>query len=118
LVRTVEVSMSTLFELELVQVDGTALLFASGELDLLNAPVLRETLQGLHGTVTLDLSEVTFLDSSCIGVLIGQRNRLLRVEGDLVLRRPGAFVRRTLEVVGLGDWIEEGAAAAEPGRGR
>ncbi len=97
--------MPELFGLELAQVDGTAEVVASGEIDLATAPILRETLQGLHGVVTVDLSRVTFLDSSAIGVLIGQRNRLVGNDGDLVLRGPAGVVRRTLEVVGLSEWI-------------
>jgi anti-anti-sigma factor len=98
--------MPELFGLELAQVDGTALLIASGEIDPATAPILRETLAGLHGNVTIDLSHVTYLDSSGIGVLAGQRNRLLAADGDLVLRSPTEFVRNVLEIVGFGDSIE------------
>jgi anti-anti-sigma factor len=52
-------------------------------------------------------TKVTFLDSTGIGVLVGQRSRLIKGDGDLVLRGPENIVRRTLEVVGLAAWIED-----------
>ena len=54
----------------------------------------------------LDLSGVTFLDSTGIGVLVRARNRLLAAGGELILRSPSGIVRDVLEIVGLGDWIE------------
>ncbi len=86
--------------------DGSSVLIASGELDLVAAPIVRESIATLEGRVILDLSEVTFLDSTTIGVLVGQRNRLVKDGGDLVVRGPANLVRRTLEIVGLSDWIE------------
>jgi anti-anti-sigma factor len=100
--------MDASFNIQAAQVDGTALVVAKGEIDLATAPILRETIEQLHGRVIVDLTEVTFLDSSCIGVLVGQKKRLARTDGDVVLRGVGnGLVRRTLEIVGLRDWIED-----------
>jgi len=99
--------MPELFGLELAQVDGTALLVASGDIDLATSPILREALQGLHGRVTVDLSRVRFLDSSGLGVFAGQRKRLVAADGELILRNPDGIVRRAIEAVGLADWIED-----------
>ena len=98
--------MPELFSVEVAGVDGTAIVVASGELDLGTAPLLRESLGRLHGCVVVDLAGVTFLDASAIGVLISQRNRLRNHGGELVLRGPHGVVRRAIEVVGLADWIE------------
>jgi anti-sigma B factor antagonist len=95
-----------LFGLELAQVDGTKVLVASGEIDVGTASMLRESLAGLDGRVVVDLSRVTLLDSRSIGVLAGQRNRLTKDGGELVLRGPEGMVRTALETLGLSDWIE------------
>lgn len=78
---------------------------ATGELDLDARTSLREVLAPLAGSVVVDLSQVTFLDSSVIGALVGARNRLVASGGELRLRAPREFVRRTLTTVGLADWI-------------
>lgn len=78
---------------------------ANGQLDLAENDALREVLAPLSGVVTVDLSEVTFIDSSAIGVLVGAHNRLTESGGSLRLRSPQDLPRRVLEIVGLTDWI-------------
>jgi anti-anti-sigma factor len=84
---------------------GVAVVVAHGELDMCARDAIRLALEGVHGDVVFDLRFVTFLDSSAIGVLVQTRNRLLGDGGDLHVRAPCDFIRRTLQVVGLGDWI-------------
>ena len=84
-----------------------AVLTAIGELDLATTEAMRDALNRLAGNVLVDLSRVTFLDSSTIGVLVGSRNRLVSNGGDLRLRRPQEAVRQSLELVGLGGWIDD-----------
>jgi len=84
-----------------------AVVHVEGEIDLVTAPQLRTFLKALDGTVAIDLRDVAFLDSTGIGVLVGARNRLSAVGGGLVLFNPNSVVARTLEVVGLRDWIEQ-----------
>jgi anti-anti-sigma factor len=57
--------------------------------------------------VVVDLEDVTFLDSSCIGVLAGAAQRLREDHGDLRIRRPADVPRRALEITGLEDWIDD-----------
>lgn len=82
---------------------GTVVLVISGDLDLGSAPALKwalsdEVRAGARRLV-LDLSEVGFMDSTAIGVLVGIRRSL--PDGGLALTslRPG--VRKTLEITGL-----------------
>jgi anti-anti-sigma factor len=79
---------------------------ASGQLDLSVNDALRAVLSGLDGIVTVDLRDVTFIDSSTIGVLVGAQTRLTDAGGSLRLRNPQELPRRVLEIVGLADWIE------------
>ena len=81
-------------------------LYVKGEVDLATASQLRDCLRDLEGDVTVDLVDVSFIDSAAIGMLVGQRNRLARGDGNLTLRNPNDVVTRTLETVGLRDWIE------------
>jgi anti-sigma B factor antagonist len=80
---------------------------ATGEIDLAVREELREVLAPLAGVVTIDLSDVTFVDSSAIGVLVSAHKRLAEQGGSLRLRNPRDMPRRALEIVGLADWIDD-----------
>jgi anti-sigma B factor antagonist len=80
---------------------------AHGELDLAVRDELREVLASLRGRVTVDLTEVTFVDSSTIGVFVGAHKRLVDDGGALRLRGPQDMPRRALEIVGLAEWIDD-----------
>jgi anti-anti-sigma factor len=69
-----------------------------GELDLGSAEVLGTAIVP-NGEVclTLDLSELTFIDSSGLHAL----ERLARTERTIMLRGPAANVRRVFEIVGF-----------------
>jgi anti-sigma B factor antagonist len=75
-----------------------------GELDLYNAPQMREALvdaceNGVQRMI-IDLSEVEFIDSTALGVLIEARSRLTNRRAFL-LAAPGLETRRALEISGL-----------------
>ena len=80
---------------------------ATGQLDLAAKDDLRGALSPLTGVVTVDLADVTFVDSSAIGVFVGAHKRLTADGGALQLRNPQDMPRRALEIVGLGDWIAD-----------
>jgi anti-anti-sigma factor len=99
--------MSTLPQFS-VSVDGaTTVVVARGELDLACRDSLRDALSDLSGAVVVDLEDVTFLDSSCIGVLAGAAQRLRDDHGNLRIRRPADVPRRALEITGLEGWIDD-----------
>jgi anti-sigma B factor antagonist len=81
-------------------------LHVKGEVDMATAPELRQWLDELDGTVVADLSEVGFLDSTGITAFIIAHKRLRADGGVLTLRNPSSAVAKTLEIVGLHDWIE------------
>ena len=91
-----------------ISVDGaTTVVVARGELDLACRDALRDVLSDVSGAVVVDLENVTFLDSSCIGVLAGAAQRLHDHHGDLRIRRPADVPRRALEITGLEGWIDD-----------
>jgi anti-anti-sigma factor len=68
-----------------------------GELDLSNAPALHASLGSLSGPAVVDLSEVTYVDSTALYELALLRRRVESV----VLIVPSAQIRRTLDIVGF-----------------
>jgi len=89
---------------------------AGGEIDLATSPLLREALlnpEARAATVVLDLREVTFIDSSGLGVIVGQQKRAQEHDERFAVAVGGAAaVQRILELSGLAkvlDIIEEPA---------
>jgi anti-sigma B factor antagonist len=85
--------------------DGVRLLCAGGELDVLATPALlsdvRRLVEGARGVV-LDLTDVTFFDSSGVRLVDRMSRECGRTATPLrVVAPPGTPTRRVLEVVGL-----------------
>lgn len=81
-------------------------LHASGAWDLADAERLSHALRE-HAKrarlLRLDVSDVTFLDCSCLQVLVDAHHRMLALEGTLVLTGVPARLTRLIEVAGLTD---------------
>jgi anti-sigma B factor antagonist len=78
---------------------GCVVVSAGGEIDLHTAAGLQQALHQAmqHSScVIIDLSRVSFLDSSGLGVLIGARSRAQQLGGSVFLVRPPATVRKLL----------------------
>ena len=76
----------------------------AGELDLYNAHAVRDVLLEACADgperVIVDLSEVEFIDSTALGVLIEARSKLPNKQAFL-LASPGLETRRALQISGL-----------------
>jgi anti-anti-sigma factor len=86
--------------------DGALLLVAEGDLDIGTAPQLASHLRrAVAGEldVIVDVSDVGFMDSTGVAVLLNGLRRLTRCRRQLVLVAPSGPVRRLLEVTGLHD---------------
>jgi anti-sigma B factor antagonist len=96
---------------------GHAVVALQGELDLFTAPRFEEVLlKGIkHGArlVVVDLSEVTFVDSTGLGALIGAGKRLRGAEGSLDIVCPRGSIRRLLELTSLDSIIDIYASREE-----
>ena len=90
---------------EVVSRNGDVVVRLAGELDLYNAPSLREALfdaaAGAPHRLVVDLSEVAFMDSTALGVLIGAVKRLRTRDGVLVIVNVDANIQKTFEITGL-----------------
>jgi anti-sigma B factor antagonist len=84
--------------------DGAVVVSLAGELDLYNAEEVRSALfdacAGEPEILVVDLEEVTFIDSTALGVLIEARSRMADRSG-FRLASPGLETRRALEISGL-----------------
>jgi anti-sigma B factor antagonist len=104
------------FDVEVTEGDATTIVRATGEVDLATSPQLREALDRTiaSGTpiVRLDMTGVTFLDSSGISVLVDAQQRLQEVSGQLVLHGVGDHIKRVLEISGLGSFFEQSDQSA------
>ncbi|GAA3197145.1 STAS domain-containing protein [Dactylosporangium siamense] len=84
---------------------GHSVVRADGELDVSTAPQLRQTitsaLDDAGDKVIVDLSAVTFMDSTTLGVLIGAHNRVRESGGFLGLVCPDDKIRRVFRITGL-----------------
>jgi anti-sigma B factor antagonist len=98
--------MTTEFAVESSTLDGSrGLISLSGEVDIYTAPRLKERLMDLLDGgatgVVVDLSDVTFIDSTALGVLIGGVRRLHEVDGRMALVVATRPVERVLTITGL-----------------
>ena len=89
---------------EVVEQNGAVVVRLAGELDLYNSEVVRDALTEAAGRsperIVVDLGEVSFLDSTALGVLIEARGKL-HDRRSFLLAAPGLEARRALEVSGL-----------------
>jgi anti-sigma B factor antagonist len=73
----------------------------AGEVDLECAHQLRAVLQGLEGDASLDCSELSFMDSTGMSVLLGAHRRFEAEGHHLRLVGVSHTVQRTLRIGGL-----------------
>ncbi len=80
----------------------TAIILVVGEIDIVTRAVLTESARAAVAagatSIVLDLSEVTFMDSSGISALIDSRTT-----APVMLRKPSEVVERLLAITGLTD---------------
>jgi anti-sigma B factor antagonist len=101
--------MATLPETEVTlsaaQIGPTALLTATGELDLYAADPLRDALTPLierqPTALIVDLTGVGFIDSTALGVLVGAAKLLRSGGGAFVVVSSDPRIVRLLEITGL-----------------
>jgi anti-sigma B factor antagonist len=77
----------------------------SGEIDLFSAPQLKERIAQLidegHVQLVINLEDVSFMDSTGLGVLLGTQKRLRERDGSLTIVCPPGPVHRVLTLTGL-----------------
>ena len=98
-----EIVMLGACELRIQQLDGCIVVRPAGEIDLSNSDALRGHLDNLvdRGQVVVDLSGVSFLDSTALGALIIVRKRAAGRGTSLHLAGAYGTALKVLQITGL-----------------
>jgi len=103
-------------------VDGRVTVSVTGDVDLVSSPQLREVLDEALASspqVHLELSGLTFIDSSGLSALVEGHRKARDAGGVLVLRNPPSILVRLLDITSLNTLLvveaPEAAAAGDPG---
>jgi anti-anti-sigma factor len=88
-------------QLEIVPGDAPGTYALRGEIDLHTAPQIAEISVRRDGTIMLDFTDVTFIDSIGVWAIVN----LVRGPdgGTLVIKNPSGNVKRTFDLVGIAD---------------
>jgi anti-sigma B factor antagonist len=82
-----------------------AVLDAAGEIDFSNAAALKAEMMQLfeahHTHLLLNLTHVTFIDSTGLGTIVAIRNQMQATAHELRILCPNPIVHRIFEVTGL-----------------
>ncbi|HAH86037.1 MAG TPA: anti-sigma B factor antagonist [Armatimonadetes bacterium] len=85
--------------------DRASLIDLEGEIDVYTAPNLKQQIITLLDSgvrhILIDLTNVEYLDSTALGVLIGGLKRLRERDGSLDLICPNPRIKRVFEITGL-----------------
>jgi anti-sigma B factor antagonist len=99
---------------------GGALVWLRSEHDRATRATLSEAIGASvtlgRGDLVIDLSGVTFMDASTVGVIVDARTGLRYRDRDLVLRDPSSCARRLIELCGLTDLLERPRKAVAAAR--
>ncbi|MDD3303911.1 MAG: STAS domain-containing protein [Clostridia bacterium] len=90
--------------------DGNLNLSLNEELDMNSCKMLRTVMDGYimryqPKECVVDLSEVTFMDSSGIGLILGRYNLLKLIDSKMTILNPSGSIKRLLEVSNISNHI-------------
>ena len=110
-------------ETQLKEVDGTKILDVSGEIDVYTAPQFKDAVNSIIATgqkhLVVNMSNVTYMDSSGFGALLSATRRLRPQGGTVNLVHVSGAIDRILRITRLNtvfatyDTVDEALAAAE-----
>lgn len=87
------------------QTDESVWVFVAGEIDAFTAPKLREELlalaDGAHQSIVVNLKDVSYLDSTGLGVFVGLFKQLKKNGGELQLVDLSEQLKRLFVITGL-----------------
>lgn len=99
------------FTIDIQTVEGMPVLYLQGEVDAFTAPKLQEKLIPLVSDVeivkvTVDLSNVSYMDSTGIGTFIGALKAAQKSGCQLYIQNPTSRVQRLFAITGLQQIIQ------------
>lgn len=105
-----------MLECKLDQSGGVLTVYLTGEIDHHAAGQVRgridaQILSGAPELVVLDLSGVSFMDSSGVGLILGRHRLLQSLGGTVSIRGVSGQTAKLLRVAGIHSVLEKGGAA-------
>jgi anti-anti-sigma factor len=89
--------------------DGLYIVSLTGEMDIATAPELPRRLETLHGAgphqIVVDLSNLTFIDSTGINALVVAAKAIRGNGGEMTLVAPTPHTQRVFEIVHLSEVV-------------
>jgi anti-sigma B factor antagonist len=89
--------------------NGWSVISAAGELDLHSSPELTDAITGAleqdHPHIGIDLTRVSFMDSTALGVLVASLKRARERGGELALVGAGGSPLKVLSLTGMADGV-------------
>jgi anti-sigma B factor antagonist len=103
------------FQIKRLKEGDQTTLVVEGELDVFTSSRLREELVELEGSgerrIGLDLSLISYLDSTAMSVIVQSHKRLTNDNGELWIVGASRQVRRVFEIIGLKNMLKEAPTA-------
>jgi anti-anti-sigma factor len=96
------------FDVEVASTDGRPVVVVRGEVDIAVMDPLWSCVERAcdgGGPLVMDCSQVTFMGSTGVNVLVRAYRRLGRVPGTVVVRNPSVQVQQVLELSGINDVV-------------
>jgi len=97
-------------EIKKTEENGIVILTLDGEVDLYNAPSLKEEIKKCIDerkyNVVIDFEKVTYIDSSGIGALISSMSNLKKYQGALKITNITGSVKKVFELTKLTSFFE------------
>ena len=97
--------------------DAITILDIQGEIDLYNAPEIKDIIQKLieaqKNNVIINLEKISYIDSSGIGALISSLSNLKKYQGGLKIINVYASVKKVFELTKLTGFFEIYESEAE-----
>ncbi|ETI70008.1 anti-sigma factor antagonist [Neobacillus vireti] len=102
------------------QQDEGIVVLVGGEIDAFTAPKLREEIlplaEGENKSITINLKDVSYLDSTGLGVFVGLFKQLKQHDGELRLIELSDRLIKLFEITGLSNIIDISAHSEGGGR--
>ena len=91
---------------KIINEDNKVIALLSGEIDHHNAKSLRQDIdfslrENQPEELIMDFSEVGFMDSSVIGLVMGRYKLMQEIGGNLVVRNPPPHIKKVMRLSGI-----------------
>ena len=98
--------ITTIFE------DGTLTALLSGDIDHHSATVMRQTIDraiesSLPQKLVIDFKEISFMDSSGIGLIMGRYKLMKNLSGEVIIENAPRTIKKVMRMAGIEKLLSE-----------